>query len=51
MNEPKIVNIESNLFNECTFYTNCIVEVWRNTVTGEVSYGWYKTDTTEEIRE
>ena len=49
MSEPKIINIESNLYDECTIYTNCTVEVWKNSVTGEISYGWYKTDNTEEI--
>lgn len=40
---------ETNLFDRVTTYTNCIVEVLENSVTGEISIGWYKTDKTEEI--
>ena len=44
-----IVNIETNMFDKCTIYTNCIVEIWENTITKEISVGWYKTDDTEEV--
>ena len=44
-----IINVETNMFDECTIYTNCTVEIWRNSVTGEVSVGWYRTDDTEEV--
>jgi hypothetical protein len=43
--------VEMNLFNKSTRYTNCIVEVWENTFTGETSLGWYKTDDTEVIED
>ena len=46
-----IINIESNIFNKATLYTNCTVEVLENTVTGEISVGWYRTEDTEEIVE
>ena len=46
-----IVNIETNMYNKATLYTNCTVEVWENTVTGETSVGWYRTEDTEEIEE
>ena len=36
--------IETSIFNERTVYPNCTVEVWRNSVTGEVSVGWYRND-------
>ena len=47
----KITNIETNIFDECIIYTDCIVEVWRNSVTGETSVGWRRTENTEEIKE
>lgn len=31
---------ELNIFNKETIYTNCTVQVWENTITGEVSIGW-----------
>jgi hypothetical protein len=46
-----ITKIETNIFDKSIKYTNCVVEVWENTITGEVSVGWYKTDDTEEITE
>ena len=42
-------SIQMNLFNKATIYTNCTVEVWENTITGEVSWGWCRTDETEVI--
>ena len=45
------MNIETNLFNKSTIYTNCTVEVWENTTTGETSVGWYRTDETMELTE
>ena len=44
-------SIQMNLFNKTTIYTNCIVEVWENTFTGETSIGWHKTDETEIIED
>lgn len=40
---------EINLFNKQTIYTNCTVEVWENTYTGQVSIGWYPNEGCEEI--
>lgn len=42
-------SIQMNLYNKATTYTNCIVEIWENTITGEVSWGWCRTDETEVI--
>ena len=42
-------NIQMNLYNKATTYTNCTVEIWENTITGEVSWGWCRTDETEVI--
>ena len=36
--------IETNIFDECERHDNCVVEVWRNSVTGEVSVGWWPND-------
>lgn len=49
--EEKITNIETNMFDKSTIYTNCNVEIWENSITGESSIGWYKTEDTEEIKE
>lgn len=42
-------SIQMNLYNKATTYTNCTVEIWENTITGEVSWGWCRTDETEVI--
>lgn len=46
---PEVTKVETNLFDKSTTYTNCTVEVWENSVTGESSVGWYKTGDTEEL--
>ena len=38
----EIVNIETNIFDECEVIENCTVEIWRNSITGEESVGWYR---------
>ena len=48
-NEPKIELKEMNLYDGVERYSNCIVEVLTNSITGETSVGWYKTDETEEL--
>lgn len=45
----EITEVRSNIYDKSTIYTNCTVEVWENTVTGETSVGWYRTEETEEI--
>lgn len=42
-------NIETNLFDNCNYFTNCVVEVLENSITGETSVGWYKTEYTKEV--
>lgn len=44
-----ITSVETNIFDKSTIYTNCIVEVWENSITGETSIGWYRTDDTKEL--
>ena len=36
--------IETNLYDERTVYPNCTVEVWRNSITGECSIGWWRNE-------
>ena len=40
MDEP--IKVETNIFDEEEIHHNCTVQVWRNSVTGEVSIGWWK---------
>ena len=46
-----IVSITTNLYDGVERYSHCIVEVLTNSITGETSVGWYKTDETEELEE
>lgn len=43
-----IINVDCNIYNKRTIYTNCIVEVLENTATGKISIGWFPTEDTEE---
>ena len=39
---PVITHIETNIFDIEEIYPNCTVQVLRNSVSGEVSVGWWK---------
>ncbi|MBO5969081.1 MAG: hypothetical protein J6S14_11360 [Clostridia bacterium] len=41
--EPKTV-VEMNMFDREDLYTDCTVQVLTNTVTGEVSVGWWENN-------
>ena len=43
--------IETSVYDKCKIITNCTVEIWTNSITGEQSIGWYKTDESEEIED
>ena len=32
---------ELNVFDQREVHHNCTVEIWKNSVTGQVSIGWY----------
>lgn len=49
MNMDDVTNVEINVFDKCTIITNCLVEIWENTTTGEQSIGYYRTEESEEI--
>lgn len=48
-NGPKIELKEMNIYDKVERYSNCIVEILTNSITGDSSVGWYKTDETEEL--
>ena len=33
--------VEVNIFDEEEVHTNCTVVIWRNSVTGDESFGWF----------
>lgn len=41
---PFITHIETNIFDIEEIYPNCTVHVLKNSVTGEVSVGWWKNE-------
>lgn len=45
---PESVRVEDDtdecIYDEEEIYENCTVQVWRNSVTGEESIGWWKND-------
>lgn len=42
--DDEIYVIESNIYDIEEIYPDCTVQVLRNSVTGEVSVGWWKND-------
>lgn len=40
----EIVKVETNIFDKEEIYPDCTVQVLTNTVTGEVSVGWWRND-------
>ncbi len=42
--KSKIVEIETNFYDREEIYENCTVQVLTNTVTGEVSVGWWRNE-------
>ena len=37
-----MADFESIMFDEEELHTDCTVQIWRNTVTGEESVGWWE---------
>lgn len=37
-----------SIFDEEEIYTNCTVQILRNSVTGDVSVGWWKNEEEDE---
>ena len=36
--------VEVNIFDQEEIHPNCTVVVWRNSITGEESVGWFNND-------
>lgn len=41
-NNCEIVKLETNMYNKEEIIYPCTVQILTNTVTGEVSYGWWR---------
>ena len=39
-----ILEFGVSIYDECERHENCVVEVWKNSVTGEVSVGWWENE-------
>ena len=42
-----VETIQTNLFDVEEVYPNCTVQIWKNSVTGEVSVGWWENEPEE----
>lgn len=40
----KKVDVETNIYDEEELHQNCTVQILRNSVTGEVSVGWWENE-------
>jgi len=38
------LEVETNVFDEEELHTNCTVQIWRNSQTGEESIGWWPNE-------
>jgi len=43
------MQITTNLFDKEEIYTDCTVQVLTNTITGEVSVGWWPNDNPPKV--
>lgn len=48
--EDGIVKVETNLFDMVETHTNCTVQILRNSITGEISVGWWDNDNPPEVK-
>ena len=46
--DVEIVDVEINVFDEREVHENCTVEILRNSVTGEISIGWWENKKEEK---
>lgn len=44
MDESKIVDVHMTIYDQEEIYPNCTVQVLTNTVTGDVSVGWWPNE-------
>ena len=38
------MDVEVNVFDQEEIHENCTVIIWRNSITGEESIGWYENE-------
>lgn len=48
MNENEILEVHAAIYDEVETYPNFSVQILRNTVTGDVSIGWWENEEGEE---
>lgn len=48
MNEDKILEVHAAIYDEVETYPNCTVQLLRNSVTGDVSVGWWVNEEADE---
>ena len=47
-NALSIIKPDVPIYDICERHENCTVEVWRNSVTGQISVGWYENGGEDE---
>ena len=47
MKKTAAPTVETNIFDKETIIENCTVQILENTVTGEISVGWWKNEDSE----
>lgn len=46
---PNLEIASTSIYDEERIYPNCTVQVWRNSVTGEESWGWFENPTEDDL--
>lgn len=41
-NDGNVLGVDISLYDECERHEHCVVEIWKNSVTGDVSVGWWR---------
>lgn len=44
LHEDECSKIRANLFDQEEIHTNCTVQLWKNSKTGDVSFGWWENE-------
>lgn len=44
----QIISVEPNIYDQEEIHENCTVQILRNSITGETSFGWWENTEAQE---
>ena len=51
IDDREVLSVRTNLYDEEEIHKDCTVQIWRNSVTGEESWGWWDNMSTPDSDE